>query len=46
MKRRAKKYRPGIDDPPQPAAVTRVVYWVAASALRLLAILIKPRRPR
>jgi hypothetical protein len=46
MKRRAKTYRPGIDDPPQPAAVTRAVYWLAAEALRLLTILIRPRRPR
>jgi hypothetical protein len=46
MKRSTKKYRPGIDDPPKPAAVTRAVYWVVAGALRLLTILIKPRRPR
>jgi hypothetical protein len=46
MKRRLKKYRPGIDDPPEPSTVTRAVHWVVAEALRLLTILIKPRRPR
>ena len=43
MARPPKKYRPGIDDPPEPTAVTRAVHWVFAEALRLLTIIFKRR---
>jgi hypothetical protein len=35
------KYRPGIDDPPPPTAVTRAVHWFVAETLRLFAILLR-----
>jgi hypothetical protein len=36
------KYGPGIDDAPEPTAVTRAVRRVVSEALRLLTILLKP----
>jgi hypothetical protein len=43
MARDSRKYRPGIDDPPQPTVITRAVHWAFAEALRLVALIFKRR---
>jgi hypothetical protein len=39
------KYRPGIDDRPEPVWVKRWVFWAVAESIRLLTVVLR-RRPR